>query len=170
MTVIIDPDCAAGKHTNCDGTGWDENTEALADCPCPCHNRSIEDPDCASCGMEESGAEANECPNSKRPCGHHCNHVWSHDECDWCGIQFGESGEESHPQKVRLLKGMPGVSAGRIATLHDASPSGHTNAGLKWVDIGEHIQWSFGQSESTGFWAGAGEYELIETPEGGARG
>lgn len=37
MTVIMDPDCAAGKHTNCDGTGWDEKTEALADCPCACH-------------------------------------------------------------------------------------------------------------------------------------
>ena len=37
MPVIMDPDCAAGKHTNCDGTGWDEETEALADCPCSCH-------------------------------------------------------------------------------------------------------------------------------------
>lgn len=112
MTVIMDPDCTAGKHTNCDGTGWDEDTEALAGCPCSCH------------------------------------------------------APEELPQKVRLLYGMPGVSAGRIATLHDASPSGHTNDGLKWVDLGEHIQWSFGQSESTGFWASPGEYELVETVGG----
>lgn len=28
------------------------------------------------------------CPNSKRPCGHHCNHIWSHDTCCWCGIEL----------------------------------------------------------------------------------
>jgi hypothetical protein len=110
MTVIIDPDCAAGKHTNCDGTGWDENTEALADCPCPCH----------------APAES--------------------------------------IQHVRILYGMPGVRPGRIGTLHDAAPGGHTNEGLKWVDLGEHIQWSFGHSESTGFWAGPAEYDLIPEP------
>lgn len=24
------------------------------------------------------------CPQSKRECGHHCNHWWTHDECCWC--------------------------------------------------------------------------------------
>jgi hypothetical protein len=110
MTVIIDPDCAAGKHNNCDGTGWDENTEALADCPCTCH-------------------------------------------------------APAEPiQHVRILYGMPGVRPGRVGTLHDAAPGGHTNNGLKWVDLGEPIQWSFGQSESTGFWAGPAEYDLIPEP------
>jgi hypothetical protein len=42
--------------------------------------------DCHSCGEENVG----KCPNSKRPCGHHCNHSWSHDECCWCGEQWGE--------------------------------------------------------------------------------
>lgn len=28
------------------------------------------------------------CSKSKRPCGHHCNHSWSHEECCWCGHVF----------------------------------------------------------------------------------
>lgn len=32
----------------------------------------------------------NECPKSKRACGHHCNHVWTHDACDWCGLEFSD--------------------------------------------------------------------------------
>lgn len=52
MTVLIDPDCAAGKHTNCDGTGWDENTEALADCPCPCHPKP--ERQCLHCGVTKA--------------------------------------------------------------------------------------------------------------------
>lgn len=30
------------------------------------------------------------CPKSQRPCGHHCNHSWSHEECCWCGRVFGD--------------------------------------------------------------------------------
>jgi len=41
--------------------------------------------ECASCG---EGDPRNECPQSKRPCGHHCNHVWTHDSCDWCGFTY----------------------------------------------------------------------------------
>lgn len=37
--------------------------------------------ECASC---DEGFPKNECPESKRPCGHHCNHALSHDFCDWC--------------------------------------------------------------------------------------
>lgn len=47
----------------------------------------MEGDDCASCGEE---MPRNECPKSKRPCGHHCNHAWTHDVCDWCGQEFGE--------------------------------------------------------------------------------
>lgn len=36
---------------------------------------------CASCGEEVPA----DCPKSERPCGHHCNHSWIHDECCWCG-------------------------------------------------------------------------------------
>jgi len=45
--------------------------------------------DCISCG---EGNPMNECPKSKRLCGHHCNHVWSHDHCDWCGLELGPEG------------------------------------------------------------------------------
>lgn len=41
--------------------------------------------ECGSCGESPEG----ECPKSLRPCGHHCNHVWTHDSCDWCGEEFG---------------------------------------------------------------------------------
>jgi hypothetical protein len=47
--------------------------------------------DCTSCA---EGMPLNECPKSERPCGHHCNHSWSHDKCCWCGAEFGEEGEE----------------------------------------------------------------------------
>ena len=36
------------------------------------------------------------CVNSKRQCGHHCNCVWIHDCCHWCGGEFGEDGESWH--------------------------------------------------------------------------
>lgn len=45
--------------------------------------------ECVSCN---EGLPLNECPQSKRPCGHHCNHSWSHEECCWCGKVF--EGEE----------------------------------------------------------------------------
>ena len=36
----MDPDCAAGKHSNCEGTGWDTANDRFAPCPCPCgHNK-----------------------------------------------------------------------------------------------------------------------------------
>ena len=28
------PECAAGKHGNCDGHTWDEATDGLVTCPC----------------------------------------------------------------------------------------------------------------------------------------
>lgn len=41
--------------------------------------------DCISCAerMEQS------CPESPKPCGHHCNHSWTHDACCWCGKEWG---------------------------------------------------------------------------------
>lgn len=47
--------------------------------------------ECLSCG---EGNERGECPQSRRPCGHHCNHSWSHDKCDWCDTTFGEITED----------------------------------------------------------------------------
>lgn len=43
--------------------------------------------DCVSCGERMPEGE---CPSSKRRCGHHCNHSWSHDACDWCRTEFKE--------------------------------------------------------------------------------
>lgn len=43
-------------------------------------------PNCLSC---REGAPLDECPESKRPCGHHCNCSWQLDVCHWCGGQFG---------------------------------------------------------------------------------
>ena len=37
MTVLIDPDCVAGKHTACLGNAWDNESDMPADCECPCH-------------------------------------------------------------------------------------------------------------------------------------
>jgi hypothetical protein len=45
--------------------------------------------ECVTC---DQGFPRNECPASERPCGHHCNHSWSHEVCDWCGAKF--EGEE----------------------------------------------------------------------------
>lgn len=51
--------------------------------------------DCYTC--PEAGnlvdPEAEKCPKSQRPCGHHCNHSWSHDECDWCGKSWDTVGD-----------------------------------------------------------------------------
>jgi len=41
--------------------------------------------ECISC---EEGETEEFCPNSKRKCGHHCNHSYSHEECCWCGKEF----------------------------------------------------------------------------------
>ena len=69
--------------------------------------------------------------------------------------------------QVRMRYNTPGVRAGTVGTRCDASPSGHTSKGLFWIDFGEPIQWSHGQSESTGFWAGQGEFELVSDAEKG---
>lgn len=42
---------------------------------------------CVSCG---EGMPHNECPTSKRLCGHHCDCSWTQDICDWCGATFGD--------------------------------------------------------------------------------
>ena len=69
--------------------GTDAPDEALA------APADTEGGECGTCG--EGDFPQNECPESKRPCGHHCNHVWTHDQCDWCGKHFdAEGGEHVH--------------------------------------------------------------------------
>ena len=43
---------------------------------------------CLTCA--EGVPDPDRCPMSPRPCGHHCNHSWTQDECCWCGREFGE--------------------------------------------------------------------------------
>ena len=59
----------------------------------PCTNPHPITGECFSCGEVEQEA----CPSSKRDCRHHCNHSWSHDACCWCGMEWGEDGEEIPP-------------------------------------------------------------------------
>lgn len=44
-------------------------------------------PNCSSCWEK---MPLSECPASRWSCGHHCNHSWSHDECEWCNEVFEE--------------------------------------------------------------------------------
>lgn len=43
------PECRQGKHGNCDGTAWDDATDAPAGCPCAAHNHSTV---CRHCGRQ----------------------------------------------------------------------------------------------------------------------
>lgn len=42
--------------------------------------------DCIDCGGVD---EVETCPKSEKPCGHHCNHSWSHEHCHYCGKEWG---------------------------------------------------------------------------------
>ena len=51
----------------------------------PMVGATTDNPACTDCwehGDESSGVSG--CFRSRRPCGHHCNHSWSHDSCCWC--------------------------------------------------------------------------------------
>jgi len=53
--------------------------------------------ECASCGE----VPKNDCKESKRPCGHHCNHSWTHDECCWCGKSFDDEAARAPKKRGR---------------------------------------------------------------------
>jgi hypothetical protein len=65
--------------------------------------------ECSSCS---EGFPEKECPNSQRPCGHHCNHSLSHDACCWCGAEWGEGGEEIQAERAN-----PAVEEKLVMTL-----------------------------------------------------
>jgi len=54
--------------------------------------RSIPRLDCVSVGIgcEDCGGEGEACSRSQKPCGHHCDHSWTHDRCCWCEKEWGE--------------------------------------------------------------------------------
>lgn len=57
--------------------------------------------DCADCGelMPEQC-----CPKSRRPCGHHCDCVWTQDTCHWCGVEFHGDGLEIWPGEIAVWR------------------------------------------------------------------
>ena len=68
-------------------------------------NPNTLDDECISCAEDPDIDNYNDykCPKSKRPCGHHCNHLWSHEECCWCGLVFAqieESPEIEYGRKI----------------------------------------------------------------------
>jgi hypothetical protein len=74
----------------------------------PTINASELDEKCISCEEDPDPNDPMDydnykCLKSKRPCGHHCNHAWSHEECCWCKATFGpieESPEIEMGRKV----------------------------------------------------------------------
>jgi hypothetical protein len=50
----------------------------------------VQTPGCHACEYEPGSEEAERCPKSRRPCGHHCNHSFSVDICDWCAKEWGD--------------------------------------------------------------------------------
>jgi hypothetical protein len=65
------------------------------------------DETCISCEEDPDNEETDpyyKCPKSQRPCGHHCNHSWSHEKCDWCGAEFGEIEESPSVEYEREIK------------------------------------------------------------------
>lgn len=49
-----------------------------------------DDDECWECDQEAEGLGTGEvCPNSQRPCQHHCNHADTSDLCHWCGMSWG---------------------------------------------------------------------------------
>lgn len=54
--------------------------------------------ECEVCGTEwDGGDDEAKCPKSRRPCGHHCNHIMTHDGCDWCGGEYEAPDDDSDP-------------------------------------------------------------------------
>lgn len=62
---------------------------------------------------------------------------------------------------VALNGGMPGTQPGQTAILHRQAPGGadQTAQGLVWLET--LVRWSHGTTN--GFWATAGEYEVLTT-------
>lgn len=83
----------------------------------------VTEDECLTCG-EVDNAEG-ECPNSKRPCGHHCNCSWIHDCCHWCGAEMDEDGEYQVGAVVAyVIEGEPHLAW--------REPSGRQEEPLHW--------------------------------------
>jgi hypothetical protein len=38
----MNPECAAGKHDNCDGKAWRDDLNDIGSCRCGCHDQAID--------------------------------------------------------------------------------------------------------------------------------
>jgi hypothetical protein len=72
--------------------------------------------ECVSCS---EGLPGKECPGSRRECGHHCNCLWSQDQCCWCSAHVDEDGA------VVQHEGEPSAEAMSAATIYLDSITGH---------------------------------------------
>lgn len=70
------------------------------------------DEDCIECSEDDAA----QCPRSVKPCGHHCNHVWTHDACCYCGWLVPN---DDDPGGVREPPLPPSRPRGGLAALAD---------------------------------------------------
>lgn len=59
------------------------------------------DDDCIECSEDDAA----QCPRSVKPCGHHCNHVWTHDACCYCGWLVPNDDDPGGVREPRLPVG-----------------------------------------------------------------
>lgn len=69
----------------------------------------VVEPECLTCGEQADDTMFNECPESRRSCGHHCNCSWVHDCCHWCGAEIGEADSEPPAEPACEVCGGRGV-------------------------------------------------------------
>lgn len=83
---------------------------------------------CLSC---TEGLPANECPASKRPCGHHCDCSWTQDVCDWCRAETDDDGEMHRPTHY-VLVGDHGAEFVKVARFFIESGGLRDSWGKRW--------------------------------------
>lgn len=59
--------------------------------------------DCDTC-CELGDEGKDECPKAIRACGHHCNCIWYHDACCWCGAEIDDDGNLGLPNPENEMK------------------------------------------------------------------
>ena len=67
---------ASGQHFTADPAKWEDAVRAAL----RVHGTTAP--------VEDTAAAEIDCPQAKRPCGHHCNCSWEQDVCHWCGKEF----------------------------------------------------------------------------------
>jgi hypothetical protein len=52
----MNPECAAGKHPNCDGKAWRDDLDAIGPCQCGCHEVAMFAGHAYGCAFPARGA------------------------------------------------------------------------------------------------------------------